>query len=237
MLVVGGGGGGGTGSNGVHTAAGAGGGAGGVVYNTNVQLLSGEYTVQVGVGGSGAVLSSTSKGSNGADSQFGTWVALGGGAGGKRFNSDTGNDGGCGGGTVHSYGGGTGLQPGSASGGYGADGGNAELYASGGGGGAGGVGRYGSNEADGYGEGGVGLLVNIRGYEEYFAGGGGAGRGSSSNLLHTAGMGGLGGGGCGYSDVVLAHHPVVCETVESLKGEDGKGGGSRACSRCPRVDR
>lgn len=81
VLIVGGGGGGGGG-------AGGGGGGGGVLFKS-LTLDPGSTTVTVGAGGAAGS-------SNGADSTFGSWTAIGGGKGGNVRNK--GGDGGSGGG-------------------------------------------------------------------------------------------------------------------------------------------
>lgn len=93
LLVVAGGGGGGSNNN--ASSAGGGGGAGEVFYSTSYFISPGVYTIVVGAGGIGGVVS-TSPGTNGGSSSFGTLSANGGGFGGNATND--GNNGGSGGG-------------------------------------------------------------------------------------------------------------------------------------------
>ena len=171
ILVVGGGGG-----AGVNAVGGAGG--GGVILQS-LKVNEGVYSVIVGAGGYSTA--------NGGDSSIFDVVALGGGH--TRANS-SGAVGGCGGGGSAS----TRIDPAGGAGtpGQGFDGGrafgNTDIGSRRGGGG-GGAGAPGTNAAYAVaGNGGDGLLVTIRGVEEYFGGGGGA---------HNGGIGGKGGGGSG----------------------------------------
>jgi hypothetical protein len=138
FVVVGGGGG---------SANQRGGGAGGVVYKTSQSPSNGSYTVTVGSGGA----LGTATGTDGGDSSFFGFTALGGGGGVQVGFGRSGGSGGAG-----TDGGGAGLQPTSASGGFGNAGGT------GGGGGAG--------SAGGANAGGSGYTDPITG-NEYSAGG------------------------------------------------------------------
>ena len=215
ILIVGGGGAGGT--NFSNTGyEGGGGGAGGVVYMVNKLFTAGTYNISVGNGG-------TTSGGNGIESSIKTnnnniisfdginLIANGGGGGGNGI----GKNGGSGGGSQMSSSGfgsstqgntiwnGTAYIPGGYNGstfGSGSDHGNT----AGGGGGAGG-------SPIGVNNGGNGIILNITGTNDYYAGGGGA-AGSGRD-----GVGGLGGGGNpnnNHSDTSLP-----------TPGQNGKGGG------------
>jgi hypothetical protein len=147
VLVVAGGGGAGRGTTTTTRNAG-GGGAGGLIYIAVYSVSAGSYTVTIGAGGAGST-STSARGSNGADSVFGSLTAKGGGGGGSTVAGyRTGLDGGSGGGaarydTTYSAGG-TGIQI-SQSGdsgtyGFGNNGAASTSSGAGGGGGAGGVG-------------------------------------------------------------------------------------------------
>jgi len=216
ILVVGGGGGGG------YSYSAGGGGGGGYVYLQNISIPSGNYTVNVGSGGTAGVngASPAGWGSNGTNSSIiGTinYIALGGGggAGGSAFNYPTpitgiGSNGGSGGGGT--YPATTGFPIGGTSTqlstyGYG-NGGNGNPYTSqigGGGGGASGV-------IKGSGTGNDGLANSIIGSSITYAGGGGGG-----NDFTTIYQGGSGGGGAGSNGSGTNVPPVA--------GTDGLGGG------------
>ena len=182
LIVAGGGGGGG------DRAAGGGGGE----FSTGeVEVTVQEYTVTVGLGGDGAVIS-TSNPTNGGDSSFGGVTATGGGSGASANPSvvsagDGGNGGGGFGQDLGNITGGTG-DPGFDGG----DGFGPGTYGSGGGGGAAEEGDDGVNGQSG--KGGDGLPSSLSGSEVYYSGGGGA---SKTNFGSTHGAGGLGGGGDG----------------------------------------
>ena len=89
LLVAGGGGG---GSN-----AAGGGGGGGVRDLSNIQLNAGTYTVTIGAGGAAATSTSV-RGTNGSNSVFGSYTALGGGGGASRDGGTAPSSGGSGGG-------------------------------------------------------------------------------------------------------------------------------------------
>jgi hypothetical protein len=196
-LVIAGGGGGGSGTAG-------GGGAGG--YRTNVSgatsgggasaegtlnLSTGSYTVTVGAGGAGGVVSSNNPAS-GSNSVFSSITSIGGGAGGEGNPNNTytnGLNGGSGGG-AWTYAGLSGTA-GSGTAGQGYAGGGSPSNGGSGGGGAGGVGVAGNA---GNPDGGNGVTSSITGSAVVRAGGGGGGKNP------TAGAGGNGGGGAGDSN-------------------------------------
>ncbi len=177
VLVVAGGGGG-------HDNLSGGGGGGGVL--TGSQTLTGTMAVTVGDGGLGAYAMGTT--TNGNNSIFGTYTAIGGGRGGSRDTGLVAGSGGSGGGggsgATNSGGNGTGGQ------GYSGGAGTVELSTSsagGGGGGAGGAGETATSQRGG--DGGVGILSNITGTNTFYGGGGGGHSG------YYMGVGGIGGGG------------------------------------------
>lgn len=170
---------GGTGGRGTGDDDG-GGGAGGYLIGT--QALAGTMTVVVGV--------CPGINSNGGDSSFGTFTAVGGGRGGY-YSDHAGNVGGSGGGGVAGAG-----SAGTAGQGYG--GGTGATNAGGGGGGAGGAG---TNGASG-GHGGVGINCDIveSGVDVGYAGGGAGGTAGATashggGVYATAGTPNTGGGG------------------------------------------
>jgi len=235
VLIVGAGGGGGGGNGG-------GGGAGGLIFRPAYDVsAASSYVVKVGEGGVGTT-NSEDPGSNGASSEFGNLVALGGGGGGRWTQGGV-NGGSGGGGSGRTGGaGGTGtqsFQPGnSGTFGHGKNGGAAQPAGStgqasgGGGGGAGTVGANGVLTLNGYGgNGGAGLYQVTIGSttyrfadlfgttygeiidgEAWFAGGG-AGGGVSS-----PGTGGNGGGGNGSTGTSFP-------TGEAGQANTGGGGG------------
>ena len=219
FLLIAGGGGGGSG----YFSHGGGGGAGGFVETNGCVLSSGvEYAVKIGGGGAGTSGNDRKTGSTGGDSTFAGLVAKGGGGGGGFFVNqnetvNAGKAGGSGGG-----GGGTSVLPGyggvgiEGQGYSGADGLAFGVTGSGGaGGGGGGAGGPGHKSVDEHsrapkpGDGGIGRISNVLGFDQYFAGGGASG----SHGLQ--GNGGLGGGGNGNSSSQTNADP----------GEDGLGGG------------
>jgi len=207
ILVVAGGGGGGQG--------GGGGGAGGLIYNTNISLAAGSYTVTIGSGGARAVQIQNAvhpvlnyQGSNGGNSTFDSlYTAIGGGGGGSHNTGssfswssnpsgrsrDDGRSGGSGGGAafnwnISSLGGCQRPTGGAGTAGQGNSGGSS---CSGGNcdsprRAGGGGGAGGAGVSCGSANGGVGLQVNITGSSVYYAGGGGG---------WSGGTGGQGGGG------------------------------------------
>ena len=221
ILVVGGGGGGG------YSYSAGGGGGGGYVYLQNISVSSGNYTINVGSGGTAGVngASPAGWGGNGANSSITgaiNYIALGGGggAGGSAFNYPTpitgiGSNGGSGGGgtfpaTTGFPAGGTSTQLSTY--GYG-NGGNGNPYTSqigGGGGGASGI-------VKGSGTGNDGLSNSITGSSITYSGGGGGG-----NDFATIYQGGSGGGGAGSNGSGTNVPPVA-----GTNGLGGGGGGAR----------
>ena len=217
VLVVAGGGGGGANHAG-------GGGAGGLIYNSNFAVTPGtQLTVTVGDGGNKSTNYLYTAAGDGANSVFGSLIAIGGGGGGNRRDAGTaglefGRPGGSGGG-----GGGQGtndtptITGGLGTAGQGFDGGTASFHAGAGGGGAGGPGETtngsnGSSSSTNFpGDGGPGLPFNISGTFTYYAGGGGGGGYGSGPY---AGAGGIGGGGNGQID-----------GTQQVNGEANTGGG------------
>lgn len=198
FLLVGGGGGGGNG----------GGGGGGVLDHAeeDVMLKAGSYDVVVGAGGSYG-----NPGTDGGDSTFAGFTAVGGGAGGSYGasacdSSKNGNAGGGGGG------GGTSTDPADCTGGAGTYGNGGRFVEVGGSGGAGdatfggsgywGGGGGGACEDGGPvfgggtgGPGGDGCRSNISGTATYYGGGGAGSLGNSGGgCTGSAGTGGQGGG-------------------------------------------
>lgn len=184
FLLVGGGGGGGG-----NDIAG-GGGAGGVIYQTSYTVPTGNYNIQIGLGG-GA-------GSNGGNSVFHTFTAIGGGRGGLygTYGPNTGGSGGGGAGNATANAitsGAAGTAGQGTSGGNGIVNATGSLASGGGGGGAGGnveVGAYQNYP----GLGGNGLEVRITGSTLYY-GAGGAGGHRATTEARTGGVGGGGTGG------------------------------------------
>jgi hypothetical protein len=240
-LVVAGGGGG----TGNFFDDGGGGGAGGLLTGI-ATVASQSYTITVGNGAA----ASDGQGVNGGNSVALGLTALGGGSGAGHRSS--GAAGGSGGGAGGSFvgdnsvnAGGAATQPGSANGGFGNAGGNGSVNGatvngggypgSGGGGGAGSVGRhpFGGGAGQG-GTGGQGIVSNITGLQNFYAGGGGgllggaggiggganatAGRGGSPGIAATANTGGGGGGGrasgdtgspsAGGAGIVIIRYPL-----------------------------
>lgn len=100
LLVAGGGGG---GSADIAYGGGGGGGAGGLIHQTNYTISTGIKSVTIGLGGTGAIRNSGNIGTNGGNSIFDTYTAIGGGAGGysSGVNVIQPNIGGSGGGSSH----------------------------------------------------------------------------------------------------------------------------------------
>jgi len=202
-LVVAGGGGGGM-------DMGGGGGGGGVLTGRHVVGAGEILPITLGSGGMGAPGGSryrvdgvgpnasnhqfTISATNGENSTFGPYTAIGGGYGGSSYynytpNNGNGNTGGCGGGNSgYSNGGTIASKSGTTSQGFRGGRGGGQYY-SGGGGGANGPGVNSTARSDG----GQGSLSNILGYNLYWGGGGGG----SAYSLGTGGYGGIGGGGGG----------------------------------------
>lgn len=217
ILLIAGGGGGGAGHYG------GGGGAGGLI-NTTLPLPAGNYPVQIGAYGAGAInTGSAGTERNGGDSTFHTFTAIGGGGGGSRESfANDGADGGSGGGSAYPN-----KPAGTKTTGQGNDGGGgAHQEYGGGGGGAGGSPTDGfMNGADGaHGQnGGVGLdfsdwaNATSTGHNGYYAGGGAGG--TNSNTVRS---GGLGGGGSSSS----SNGTVAVAGLSNTGGGGGGGTGS-----------
>lgn len=204
VLVVAGGGGGGT------QRGGGGGGAGGLLHLASYDITQVPsnilIVVMVGYGGGPAT--------NGRNSSFGMFLAIGGGAGviGSAIN------GGSGGGASHNSGSsGTGtIGQGNRGGGVGFD--SASMTFTGaGGGGAGGVGGVGTSNSGG--AGGPGLASSISGAQIYYAGGGGGGDQDLGSHGLLPGAGGVGGGGDGGLNALGK------DGVDGTGGGGGGGGG------------
>lgn len=231
-LIVGGGGGGGQGTNGGGSG---GGGAGGYIYLTNQTITRGDYTIQVGAGGTGGQALGINQGpgtlgSNGTSSTFSLQAtpAIGGGRG-RNQDGNAGDSGGSGGGGA----GGASPAPGAggastqAAPGVGFAGGagvNATpIYGGGGGGGAGGGGGLGTGNVSG--NGGPGLSNTITGTSTFYAGGGGGSGsgyiGTISAITNTGGSGGSGGGGNG--GVGYGYYAAI--PTLAINGTNGLGGG------------
>jgi hypothetical protein len=210
ILIVAGGGGGGMNSGG-------GGGAGGLILLENI-IVSGTYDIKVGRGGVGGTqISDNTLAENGQNSSFGTYIAIGGGAG-VNSGGANGNPGGSGGGAGNAL---TGNRVGGAGTiGQGNIGGDGTIpgggdRTGGGGGGAGGAGQTSVSTTQG-GNGGIGRNMTLYfgatyGASGWFAGGGGGGGGQG-----TGGTGGTGGGGNGG--------------VLNQEGVNGTGGGGGAAN-------
>ena len=210
ILIVGGGGGGGMNSGG-------GGGAGGLILLENI-IVSGTYDIKVGRGGVGGTqITDNTLAENGQNSSFGTYIAIGGGAG-VNSGGANGNPGGSGGGAGNAL---TGNRVGGAgTPGQGFKGGDGTIpgggdRTGGGGGGAGGAGQTSVSTTQG-GNGGIGRNMTLYfgatyGASGWFAGGGGGGGGQG-----TGGTGGTGGGGNGG--------------VLNQEGVNGTGGGGGAAN-------
>jgi hypothetical protein len=202
-LVVAGGGGGG-----MDMGGGAGG--GGVLSGRHIVISGQSLSVTVGAGGLGAPGGSeqrsdggstqpgahqfTISATNGGNSVFGPFTAIGGGHGGSSYftytpNLGIGSSGGSGGGTS-GYSDGTVKAGRAGTAGQGFRGGQGGgQYYSGGGGGAGGPGVNSTSQPNG----GIGFYSDILGTGLYWGGGGGGAAYTSA----TGGNGGLGGGGGG----------------------------------------
>ena len=206
-FMIGGGGGGGT-----HT--GGGGGAGGHLTGTLPMVTTTSYPFVIGRGGVGGIMTNGSyhvAGTNGTNTIFGGFTALGGGAGGTyNILPYIGNDGGCGGGgPIVDSNGGYGVS------GQGYNGGKSVgITSGGGGGGIGGVGQDG-NTATSSGGGGIGIT-----YAGLDLGGGGGGGGDATVYGGSAGYGG-GPGGYPYRSALVSS----INGVSAIPNTGGGGGG------------
>ena len=219
VLVVAGGGGGGA-----ARCGGGGGGAGGVVYQENLTITSGVFTVNVGAGGTGAIGKSSdesynaTQGENSSIVGFDIDVAVGGGAGGSGNWTSGQSDGGSGGGrggVVDNNGYGSAGIAGQGFAGGGSSNGKTYTYMrAGGGGGAGGPGTKGvggTNAATSTkGIGGIGVMNDISGEEKWYGGGGGGGGYSGLKSAN---------GGNGGSGIVIVRYALdVKDTFDEITG-------------------
>ena len=220
ILCVAGGGGGGAWNGG-------GGGAGGLLTFTSQSLTATGYTVTVGSGGAGGVTSTA--GTTGNDSQFGSLTLVKGGGGGGGDASVNGKTGGSGGGASFA---GTAGSATSGQGYAGGAGDNAGPVYGAGGGGAGGAGTAGTSN----GKGGVGLSSSLTdamglatstgdpsGSNYYYAGGGTGGNQDGTTIV-TGTLGGGGSGGTGYNAT------VINPTAGKINTGGGGGGATAANS-------
>lgn len=166
-----------------------GGGAGGFLTATDFAVAATGLTVTIGAGGIGNPTGgSPYTGTNGGNSVFSTITAIGGGAGGKYYESgeDGGSGGGCGGHTT------TGADVGgSATVGQGNNGGtNINTGSRDGGSGGGGAGSIGgANSGIHAGDGGAGLQSSISGSSVYYCAGGAGSPGYPSGTYGDDGTG------------------------------------------------
>jgi len=200
-----------------------GGGAGGVLQNftsTSIDASVGiNYTVSVGAGGAAGSGGGNFSGSNGTNSVFDSYTAVGGGA--SNVRGSNGGSGGSGGGASED---GSSLVGGSGTAGpprQGYDGGGSTVAnASGGGGGAGGAGATAVNSST---AGNGGLGINLSSYlspygdSGYFASGGGGG--SQGGTSTTGGAASSGGGARGRNGNEGAN-------VVGISGTPNTGGGA-----------
>lgn len=228
-----------------------GGGGGGVIdhYWEDVWVTPGSYTVHIGTGGSGTSASGSTKGSNGQDTTFAGYTAVGGGGGGAGATPGaSGVTGGSGGGSSANATDGVGT-PGSGtfykpevqgfSGGTspGASGG---CYTSAGGGGAGAAGSAGSSCSGGAGGAGLRSIVATivaGGTPTYWGGGGSGGRGNSGgSCTGSVPAGGIGGGGGGADTTAgTANTGGGGSGGCQASGTNGGAGGSGKAIICARV--
>lgn len=194
-LVVAGGGGGGTsiGDGSKNGIGGGGGGAGGLLSGTGFQITPGaSYTITVGAAGTGGLNHTLP--TNGGNSTFSSFTAIGGGASGLT----NGASGGSGGGATSD---GAGFQGGSGVAGQGYDGGDSDKNTkgdgSGGGGGSGSAGQNGNDSVAGSGGNGTQWYDPATGNLVFYAAGGGAGAVGSLTSNTNPGTGGSGIGGTG----------------------------------------
>jgi hypothetical protein len=229
-LVIAGGGGGGShtggggGAGGLRTSYGSTTGGGGS-SETQLTLVAGtNYTVTIGAGGAGGLISSNfAAGIKGLNSLFSTITSEGGGFGGGHNANGPAGNGGSGGGAGVGSPGSSSLPGGNAQSSpvQGYNGGAGFAYASpypgGGGGGAGVIGA--NSTSSGGGAGGNGLTNSINASSLTYAGGGG---GSGSHSGGASGPGGTGGGGAGGIQGTPAGGNGTTST-----GSGGGGGGNQ----------
>ena len=230
ILMIGGGGGGGY-------NYGGGGGAGAYYYATNYVLQSGTYTFYVGSGGAGGLEDVAAQ--NGGDTYIthrdGTDIfrCKGGGYGGGYVAStdyDTGGTGGCGGGgsgwdnsVVDSklYAGGNANNAGTVGSGFAGGSGysafRSSILSGGGGGGIGSAGQNATATQKEGGDGGNGMVFDIKGVQEVYGGGGGGGEWAT----YTTNPAGLGGG-------AMIEGTFVRVGGSAIRNVDGRGGNGMA---------
>ena len=186
---------------------GGGGGAGAYYYATNYVFPSGSYSFKVGAGGAGE--NGVNSAQNGEDTfirrdNIDVLKCKGGGYGGSYANNNfAGGSGGCGGGGLgwdnistgsRTYAGGSTNNVGTVgtgnAGGSGYNSFTQNILSGGGGGGIGSVGQSASLTQKEGGNGGDGLIFNIKGVQEVYGGGGGGGEWAT----YTTSPAGLGGG-------------------------------------------
>ena len=231
VLLVGGGGGGGANRKSNIDFGGAGGGAGGLVYQTNIVIAAGTYTVAIGAGGTGGGTpdgDAKVNGTNGGNTTAFGFTAYGGG-GGASWGGGVGSSGGSGGGSTSGWdkevAGGTAIYAFAHN--IGHDGHKStHAYIAGGGGGAGET--YDTSTIR---NGQDGLAIDITGQPVYYAGGGsgdngwartpangGLGGGGGRSHAGTDGLGGGGGGGAnGGSGVVIIRYRYEPGTIIVVK--------------------
>lgn len=205
VLLIAGGGGGGSNFDGYY--GGGGGGAGGYIHLNSRAFSSGGHSTVIGNGGAGAigVFNNAPDGSNGNNTTFDGYTAIGGGGGGGCLTN--GLAGGCGGGC--------GSNDNNLNGGSGSQGGNGASTqfgdVGGGGGGTGQSAGWVFEEMEWRSHGGNGRSYDISGAATYYGGGGGGGG--------DVGDGGQGGGGDGGA------------FTHGSNGTNGLGGGGGGCGR------
>lgn len=201
VLVVAGGGGGGNGS---ASGGGGGGAGGGLIYDAAFTVVGGTtYTVSVGQGGTANIA--------GGNSQFGTYIANGGGQGGQVGTAGgNGGSGGGGGGSTTTF-----FSGGFTNTAFGTNGGANAVGANGTAGGGGGAGSSGAGASTSLaGAGGSGRSINITGSAVFYGGGGGGG----SLAGGTVGAAGIGGGVAGSNSATIP-------TAAAVNTGGGGGGG------------
>ena len=208
-LVVAGGGSGGVGRGG--------GGGGGGVKTGKTTLLPGTYTITVGAGGASA--SNDQQGFNGGSSSIGTLIVTTGGGGGGGWTIQSGRVGGSGGG----------MSAGSGTIGYGSGilgqgfAGSVRLDTStGGGGGGAGAAASGKNGASG-------IVNEITGTAEFYAGGGGAGANTSNVGVANGGTYAVANGTYGGGNGMYTSGTKPLYT-DALPNTGGGGGGAEGYS-------
>jgi len=216
LIVSGGGGGGGS------TAGG--GGAGGLIYQTGVGVLAGNYTITIGAGGAGSRRSDqgAANNTNGTNTTAFSYTAIGGGYGysgyssGSRLPSSGGSGGGGGAYSGNDIATSSGAAGTSGQGYAGGAGNDSTNWGGGGGGGATAVGvDQTGTRAGGAGSNKSSVFGTTYGESGVFAGGGGGG--AYNNGVTQGGTGGGGNGGDGQN------HAATAATANT--GGGGGGGG------------